>query len=134
MPQQTDSLAHDEEADAQTAASRWIETSEGLENSRHLVSRDADSSVVHVDADALARVTATKKNAVAGLRVFNSVADQIAQDGGEKERIAVNRGCGLDYTNADALSQCRNLAFPTNLSKQGSNRHRHQLHPLGMLA
>lgn len=75
MPQQADGLAHDEEADAQTVASRRIETSEGFENSRHLVSRDTDSSVIHVDTDALADVTATEENASTGLRVFDRVAN-----------------------------------------------------------
>ena len=57
--------------------------------------RDTDSSIIHVDPDALIDVTATKENPSTRLRVFHSVVDQVAQDGAEKQRVAVNRGGGL---------------------------------------
>jgi hypothetical protein len=103
MPENADGLAHDEEANAQTVASRRIETCERLENPGHFVPCDTDPSVIHVDADALADVTATEENAATGLRVLDRVANQVAQDGAEKKQVAVNRGGGLDYTNADSL-------------------------------
>ena len=104
MPQQADGLAHDEEADAQTVASHRIEPSESLENSRHLVRRHADASVVDVDTNALPDMTATHENASSGFCVFDSVANQVAQDGAEKQRVAVYRGAGLDGPNADSFA------------------------------
>ena len=59
MSQNSDRLAHDEEANAQTIASRRIKTGEGLEHSRHLVLGYTDSSVIHVNADPLVGVPAT---------------------------------------------------------------------------
>ena len=103
MSQNSDRLAHDEEANAQTIASRRIKTGEGLEHSRHLVPGYADSSVIHVNTDAPAGVAATDENAATGLCVFDRVADQVAQHGTEKRRVAINRGARRNRTNADSL-------------------------------
>jgi hypothetical protein len=103
MSENSDRLAHDEEANAQTIASRRIKTGEGLEHSRHLVPGNTDSSVIHVNADALVGVSATGENAATGLCVFDGVVDQVAQNGTEKRRIALNRGTSRDGTNADSL-------------------------------
>ena len=77
MSENSDRLAHDEEANAQTIASRRIKTGEGLEHSRHLVPGNTDSSVIHVNADALVGVPATGENAATGLCVFDGVVDQL---------------------------------------------------------
>ena len=103
VSQNSDRLAHDEEADAQTVASRGIKTGEGLEHSRHLVPGDTDSGVIDINTDGLASVTAPKENAATRLCVFDSVVDQVAQNGTEKHRIAFNRGVGRDRTKADSL-------------------------------
>jgi hypothetical protein len=81
-------LAHDEEADAQAIVSRGMETSECLEHSRNLVPGDTDSGVIHVNTDVRANVTAADENAAPGLRVLDGVADQVSQNGTEKQRIA----------------------------------------------
>ena len=77
MSQYSDRLAHDEEADAQTVASRRIKTGEGIEHERHLVPGNSDSGVIHVNTDAPAGVAATDENAATGLCVFDRVADQV---------------------------------------------------------
>jgi hypothetical protein len=81
VSQDSDRLAHDEEADAETIASRRIKTGECLEHPRHLVPGHTDSGVIHVNTDALVGVTATDENAATGLCVFDGVADQVAQNG-----------------------------------------------------
>jgi hypothetical protein len=103
VSQNSDSLAHDEEADAQTIASRRTKTGEGMEHSGQLVLGDTDSGVIHVNTDALAGVTATEEDAATGLRVLDSVADQVAQNGTEKQRVALDRGAGRGRANADPL-------------------------------
>ena len=125
MPQYADGLAHDKEADAQTVALGRFQASKRLKDSWHLISRDANSSIVHVDTDALAGATATKKNATAGLCVFDGIANQVAQDGAEEQRVAANRSAGLNNANADPSLQSSNLVFATYLSKQGLDWHRH---------
>ena len=67
VSQDSDRLAHDEEADAETIASRRIKTREGLEHPRHLVPGHTDSGVIHVNTDVLVGVTATDENAATGL-------------------------------------------------------------------
>jgi hypothetical protein len=81
--------------------SRWIEPSEGFENPRHFVRSDAYSSVIQVDTNAIADVTAAEENASSGFCVFDRVANQVAQDGAEKQRVALYRGGGLGGSNAD---------------------------------
>jgi hypothetical protein len=103
VSQNSDRLAHDEEANAQTIASRRIKTGEGLEHSRHLVPGYTDSSVIHVNADPLVGVPATDENAATRLCVFDGIADQVAQNGTEKQSIALNRSASRDRTNADSL-------------------------------
>ena len=125
VSQNSDSLAHDEEADAQTVASRRTKTGEGMEHSRQLVFGDTDSGVIHVNTDALAGVTATEEDAATGLRVLDSVADQVAQNGTEKQCIALNRRAGRDRTNADSVCLRCNFALVGNLLQQ-----RPDLHPL----
>jgi hypothetical protein len=103
VSQNYDRLAHDEEANAQTIASRRIKTGEGLEHSRHLVPGYADSSVIHVNADPLVGVPATDENTATRLCVFDGIADQVAQSGTEKQSIALNRSASRDRTNPDSL-------------------------------
>jgi hypothetical protein len=103
VSQNSDRLAHDEEANAQTIASRRIKPGEGFEHSRHLVPGYADSSVIHVNADPLVGVPATDENAATRLCVFDGIADQVAQNGTEKQSIALNRSASRDRTNADSL-------------------------------
>jgi hypothetical protein len=103
VSQYADCLAHDEEPDAETIAPRTINTGEGLEHSRHLVRGNTDSGVMHVNTDALVGVTATDENAATGLCVFDGVADQVAQNGTEKQRIALNRGAGRDRSDTDTV-------------------------------
>jgi hypothetical protein len=96
VSQDSDRLANDEEADAQTIASLRIKTGEGLKYSGHLVPGDTDSGVIDINTDALAGVTATDENVATGLCVFDGVANQVAQNGTEKQRIALNRGAGRE--------------------------------------
>jgi hypothetical protein len=99
-----------------------------------MVRRDADSGVIDVDTNALADVTATQENASAEFRVFDGVADQVAQDGAEKHRVAVYCGGGLDGPNADSFAKGCNLMLVASLSKQGPDWNRRQLHSLRVLA
>ena len=125
VSQDSDRLAHDEEADAETIASSRIKTREGLEHPRHLVPGHTDSGVIHVNTDVLVGVTATDENAATGLCVFDGVADQVAQNGTEKQCIALNRRAGRDRTNADSVCLSCNFALVGNLLQQ-----RPDLHPL----
>jgi len=124
VSQNSDSLAHDEEADAQAVASRRTKTGEGMEHSGQLVLSDTDSGVIHVNTDAVAGVTATKEDAATGLRVLDSVADQVAQNGAEKQRVALDRGTGRGHANADPLPLSRNCILASNLLQQGADPHR----------
>ena len=124
VSQNSDSLAHDEEADAQTVASRRTKTGEGMEHSGQLVLGDTDSGVIHVNTDALAGVTATEEDAATRLRVLDSVADQVAQNGTEKQRVALNRGAGRGRANADPLPLSRNCNLTSSLFQQGPDSHR----------
>ena len=54
VSQNTDRLADDEEADAQTVVARGIKTGEGLEYSGHLVLGNTDPCVIHVNTGASA--------------------------------------------------------------------------------
>jgi len=123
VSQDSDRLAHDEEADSETVASRRIKTGEGLERPRHLVPGHTDSGVIHVNTDALVGVTATDENAATGLCVFDGVADQVAQNGTEKQCIALNRRAGRDRTNADSVCLSCNFALVGSLLQQRPDPH-----------
>src|SRR4029077_2154844 len=103
MSQNSDRLAHDEEADAQTVVSRRINAGKRLKHSRNLVAGDTDSRVIHVNTDVHTSVTASDEDTATRLRVLDGIADQVAQNGAEKQRVALNRGAGRDHTNADSL-------------------------------
>jgi hypothetical protein len=103
MPQDVDGLAHNEEAYPDAVASCGIKTGKGLENPRHLVHGDADSGVIYVNAHPIAGVAATEENAASRLSVFDGVAYQVAQDGTEQQRIALDRCVGWDHTKLDSL-------------------------------
>jgi hypothetical protein len=57
VSQNSDRLADDEEADAQTIVARGIKAGEGLEYSSHLVLGNTDSCVIHVNTGASAGLT-----------------------------------------------------------------------------
>ena len=125
VSQDSDRLAHDEEADAETIASPRIKMGESLEHPRHLVPGHTDSGGIHVNTDALVGVTATDEDAATRLCVFDGVADQVAQNGTGKQCIALNRRAGRDRTNADSVCLRCNFALVGNLLQQ-----RPDLHPL----
>jgi hypothetical protein len=131
VAQDVDGLTHNEESYPNAVASCGIETSEGLENPRHLVSADADSGVIYVDAHVIADVTAPEENAASGLSVFDGVAYQVAQDGTEKQGIALNRGVGRDHAKPNSLPQGGKLVLTASLLEQGTDSHWCQLHPVG---
>jgi hypothetical protein len=57
VSQNSDRLADDEEADAQTIVARGIKAGEGLEYSSHLVLGNTAPRVIHVDTGASAGLT-----------------------------------------------------------------------------
>jgi hypothetical protein len=103
VSQNADRLADDEEADAQTIVARGIKAGEGLEYSSHLALGNADPCVIHVNTGASVGLTTPQENAATRLCVFDGVADQIAQNGAEKQRVALDRGAGRDRTDPYAL-------------------------------
>jgi hypothetical protein len=69
-------------------------------------------------------VTATEEDAATGLRVLDSVADQVAQNGTEKQCVALDRGAGRGRANADTLPLGRNCILASSLLQQGPDPHR----------
>lgn len=134
MSEYSDRLAHDEESDAETIASRGIKTGEGLGHSGHLVPGDTDSGVIHVNTDALAGMTATEENAAARLSVLDGVADQVAQNCTEKHGVALNRGAGRGRTNVEPLLLSCDFVLVSSMLQQGAYPHRRWLYPVGVRA
>ena len=63
-------------------------------------------------------------DAAIGLRVLDSVADQVAQNGTEMQRVALDRGAGRGSANADPLPLGRNCILASSLLQQGPDPHR----------
>ena len=103
VSQNADRLTDDEEADAETIVAPWIKAGEGLEYPSHLVLGNTDPSVIHVNTCASTGLTTPQENAATRLCVFDGVADQVAQNGAEKQRVALDRGAGRDRTDPYAL-------------------------------
>jgi hypothetical protein len=99
-----------------------------------LVRSDANSSVIQVNTNVLTDMAATEENTPTGLGVFDGVANQVAQNSAEKQRIAVYCGGGRNRPNANSRFQSRNLILMTSSSKQGLKWNRRQRYSLGVLA
>jgi hypothetical protein len=127
MSQDSNGLAQDEETHLKTVASHWIETDEGLKDSRHALLREAGAGVTDIYPDALAGVPAAQENAAAALCLLDSIAYQVAQDVSKEERVAQNWSGRGDRTNADALLQGPLFVLTAGTLQQRPDAHGRQL-------
>ena len=94
MPEDRDGLPHDKEAHTSPWAclgSRRLEASNIL---RHLFLGDADAAVENVDPHTVLKLPAAYEDSAAQFGLFYSVADQIAKDRAEQQRITHDPGRG----------------------------------------
>jgi hypothetical protein len=96
----------DEKADAKTVGSRRIEAVKSLEYSGELVGGYADSCVDHLDACFRTTTTTTDQNPSARRRVFQGVADEIAQHHGRSVWSLCTIFVVLQTRNVMHLARC----------------------------
>jgi hypothetical protein len=80
----------------------------------------------------LAPTAAANENPAFGFSIFYSVADQISENAIEKHRIAHDGRASGAHTDVDPLLKRAFLIFMVCLPKQGLERDRRELRPLGV--
>ena len=77
MSQDPESLSNYEEANSETLAPLRIEAGERIEDLRDLLTGNANSGVVHIDANARTEPPASHQDAPTRLGISDRIADQI---------------------------------------------------------
>jgi hypothetical protein len=86
MAQHVDSPPNHEEPEPQAIGVCRIHTMKGVENLRQMIGRYADAGIMDFDAHIRPAAPAAHKNSAARPRIFDRVADEIAQDTAEQDR------------------------------------------------
>ena len=78
MTEHIDCPSHHKQAEPQAVGLGRIDTMEGVENSRQFVGRDANASIMDLDAHVSPTAPTAQQNFPARPRVFDRVAEKIA--------------------------------------------------------
>jgi hypothetical protein len=103
MTEHIHSPSHHKQAEPQAVWFGRIDTMEGVEDFRQLVGRDANAGIMDLDAHVGPAAPTAQQNSPARPRVFDRVAEKIAQDPFKEDRVAQNRHARWTDANCDAI-------------------------------
>jgi hypothetical protein len=99
----------------------------GVENFRELVGRYSDTSVVDLDSQQRAAAAASDEDSPTRTRIFQGIADEIAQDALQQDGVAHDYGTGPARAKRKALAVSQVLVVATKPVEDGRKHDRRRL-------
>ena len=134
MAKQRDRLSNDEKADAKSIALCRRKADKRLENSRHLLCVNTNSSVDYLDPHVVTMVPTPQQDLTARFGIFDCIHDQIAQRRSKKKFITHDNGRRRHQAKVDSLLESRPLVLLAYFTQDRLNRNRTQLDLAGTFA